>query len=228
MQQCTEFIPQIPMGLQILFVLSDAVNIKEKNNNDNLWLSTGTAFWPCWGPRAGRVMTALMASASLPLISGLSEVIHGCSWPRGHVPSFRREMYGFSMDFVGCQGFQHPVLVQPHSVMQPLQTLLPTTSLSLPALFMCTRSILINEREGCSRSIRIPLYAKKDKLRLIQRTDLKNALCYLDKCNLPREPLEWAVLRSCLYLFAKINGQCTELHSYRRYLFQPTTPSDFT
>jgi len=47
MQQCTEFIPQIPMGLQILFVLSDAVNIKEKNNNDNLWLSTGTAFWPC-------------------------------------------------------------------------------------------------------------------------------------------------------------------------------------
>lgn len=102
------------------------------------------------------------------------------------------------------------------------------TSLSLPALFMCTRSILINEREGCSRSIRIPLYAKKDKLRLIQRTDLKNALCYLDKCNLPREPLEWAVLRSCLYLFAKINGQCTELHSYRRYLFQPTMPSDFT
>lgn len=102
------------------------------------------------------------------------------------------------------------------------------TSLSLPALFMCARSILTNEREGCSHSIRIPRYAKKDKLRLIQRTDLKNALCYLDKCNLPREPLEWAVLRSCLYLFAKINGQRTELHSYRRYLFQPTIPSDFT
>lgn len=29
----------------------------------------------------------------------------------------------------------------------------------------------------------------KDKLGLIQRTDLKNAVCYRDKHNLPREPL---------------------------------------
>lgn len=30
MQQCAEFIPQIPMVLQILFVLSDVVNTKGK------------------------------------------------------------------------------------------------------------------------------------------------------------------------------------------------------
>lgn len=65
----------------------------------------------------------------------------------------------------------------------------PHMLLSPPALLMYTHGSLTEERGGCSHSICIPFYAKKDKWRLIQRTDLKNALCYLDKCNLPRELL---------------------------------------